>query len=86
MSGCVQNTCFNQSFDGAMKSHFVTALVNSAPSNKIVDLSKFKAFADVKINMAAELNIVLGRAVNIGVKSWLSTLLLSSHVVSEMHI
>ena len=39
--------------------------VNSLPMDKIVNLSKLKAFADNKINMTKELEFVLGREENI---------------------
>ena len=38
---------------------------NSLPNNKILDWSKFKAFADDKINMTEKFKFVLGRIENI---------------------
>ena len=35
------------------------------PNNKILDLSKFKAFADIKINVTDKLNFVMGSVENI---------------------
>ena len=39
--------------------------VNSLPNNKILDQSKFKAFADDKINVTKNLRFVSGREENI---------------------
>ena len=36
-------------------------IFNSFPHNKILDLSKFKAFADDKINVTKKMKFVLGR-------------------------
>ena len=38
---------------------------NSLPNDKILDWSKFKAFADDKINVTEKLNFVLGRVESI---------------------
>ena len=38
---------------------------NSLPNDNILDQSKFKAFADNKINMTEKLKFVLGRIENI---------------------
>ena len=38
---------------------------NSLPSDKILDWSKFKVFADNKINATEKLKIVMGRIENI---------------------
>ena len=40
-------------------------LLNSLPDNKILDLSKLKAFADISLNVNKNLKIALGRAENI---------------------
>ena len=40
-------------------------LLNSVPDNKILDLSKLKAFADISLNVNKNLKIALGRAENI---------------------
>ena len=39
--------------------------VNSSPNNKFLDLSKLKAFADDKFNVAENFKFVLGRVENI---------------------
>ena len=39
--------------------------LNSLPNNKILDCSKFKAFADDKINVGQKLKTVYGRVENI---------------------
>ena len=38
--------------------------LNSLPNNKILDYSKFKAFAEDKVILTKTLNFVLGRAEN----------------------
>ena len=43
----------------------VTQTFNCLPNDKILNLSKFKAFAGDKIIMTQKLNIVLGRVENI---------------------
>ena len=43
----------------------VTSIFNSFPNNKIIDWSKFKAFADDKINVTETLKFLLGREDNI---------------------
>ena len=40
-------------------------MFNSLPNNKILDLSKLKAFADDKINVTQKMKIKLGRVENI---------------------
>ena len=40
-------------------------LLNSLPNNKFLDLSKLKAFADVKLNLREKLEFVLGSMENI---------------------
>ena len=40
-------------------------LLNSLPNDKFLDWSKFKAFADDKLNLAEKLKFVLGRVANI---------------------
>ena len=40
-------------------------VLNSSPNNKILDLSKFKAFADDQIILTLKLEVVLGRVENI---------------------
>ena len=39
--------------------------INSLPNDKILDWSKFKAFADDKINVNEQLKFALGRVKNI---------------------
>ena len=43
----------------------IPKLLNSLPNDKILDWSKFKAFADDKINGVEQLKFALGRAKNI---------------------
>ena len=43
----------------------IMILVNSFPNDKILDLSKLKAFADDKSNVTQTLKFVLGRLENI---------------------
>ena len=57
---CFQKACF----PGASKSVIVWEWVNSLQSDKILDWSKFKAFADDK-NLAEKLKFVLERVENI---------------------
>ena len=40
-------------------------LINSLPNEKLLDGSKFKAFADDNINMTEKFKFVLGRVENI---------------------
>ena len=40
-------------------------MFNSLPNDKILDWSKFKAFADAKIDLTQYLNFALGRVENI---------------------
>ena len=40
-------------------------VLNSLPNDKILDLSKFKAFADSQISLTQKLKFVLGRVENI---------------------
>ena len=44
---------------------YKTIMFNSLPHNKILDWSKFKAFADNKINVTEKLKFVLGRVESI---------------------
>ena len=43
-------------------------VLNFLPNNKILDWSKWKAFADHKINLNKKLKLVLGRVENIAGK------------------
>ena len=58
---CFQKACFR----GASKGVIVWEWANFVPNNKILDWSKFKAFAEDKINVMKNLNFVLGRVENI---------------------
>ena len=58
---CFQTGCFQ----GASKGVIVWEWVNSLPSDKVFDQSKFKAFADDKINVTKRLKFVKGREDNI---------------------
>ena len=44
---------------------FNTISVNSSPKDKILNWTKFKAFADDKINVSEKLKFMLGRVENI---------------------
>ena len=48
----------------AAATRFYQSKFNSLPNNKFLDWSKFKAFADYKINMTKKLKIDLGRVEN----------------------
>ena len=43
-------------------SESMTSLLNSLPNNKILDLSKFKAFADAKISITQKLKFSVGKS------------------------
>ena len=58
---CFQKGCFQ----GASKGVVVWEWVNFWPNDKILEQSKFKTFADNKINVTKELKFVLGRSENI---------------------
>ena len=58
---CFQKGCF----PGASKGVVVWEWVNFLPNDKILEQSKFKTFADNKINVTKKLKFVLGRSENI---------------------
>ena len=58
---CFQKVCF----PGVSKGVIVWEWVNSLPNNKSLNWSKFKAFADDKINVNVNLKFDLGRVENI---------------------
>ena len=44
---------------------FFSPFLNSLPNNKFLDWSKFRAFADDKLNLTEKLKFVLGKVENI---------------------
>ena len=58
---CFQKACF----PGVSKGVIVWEWVNPLPNDKILDMSKFNAFADDKIILTQILKFLLGRVENI---------------------
>ena len=64
-------------------------VINSLPNDKILDLTKLKAFADDKTNVTEKLKFVLGRVENMvekGENAGYQHFLLSHHVFKRLLI
>ena len=69
---CLQHKSWKNVKNGEIAIIFIK--FNSLPNNNILDWSKLKAFADVKIYVTEKLKFVLGKVENImgkGEKGWL---------------